>query len=258
MKVIAIANQKGGIGKTTTACATATLLAEKGYKVLMIDTDMQCNTTAVYNASTEGVATIYDVVVSKPEERVDINEAIQHTEYGDIIASDRLLVDAETILGSDRLNGLFRFQEALKNLKGYDYVIVDTNPMLNLMLYNVLIAVDTIVVPVTADRFGLQGLSQLSETIISVKQRYNQNLTIAGLLIVKYKARTVLGQQLKNDLIGIAESMGTKLFKTTIRESVKVQEAQALQIPLCKYAPDSTSAIDYAAYVKELQKGGRK
>ena len=255
MKVIAMANQKGGIGKTTTACATATLLAEEGYKVLMIDTDMQCNTTDVYAAKTEDVATIYDVVVAKPEERVNINEAIQYTDYGDIIASDRLLVDAETILGTDKLNGLFRFQEALRELKGYDYVIVDTNPVLNLMLYNVLIAVDEIVVPVTSDRFGLQGLSQLTDTIISVKQRYNQKLNIAGLLIVKYKSRTTLGQQIRGNLESIAAEMGTKLFETTIRESIKVQEAQVKQLPLCRYAPDCTSATDYKEYVKELLKG---
>lgn len=255
MKVIAFTNQKGGIGKTTSACETAALLAKDGYKVLMIDADAQCNTTSVYAAETDGVATIYDIILAKPSEQIDINEAIQHTEYGDIVASDRLLVDAETILGTDKLNGLFRFQEALRKLKGYDYVIIDTNPALNLILYNVLIAVDAVVVPVTADRFGLDGLSQLSDTIVSVKQRYNHGLTIAGLLIVKYKARTQLGQQLKNDLEGIAAQMGTKVFKTTIRESVRVQEAQVLQQPLCEYSPKCTSAVDYKNYLKELLEG---
>ena len=255
MKTIAIANQKGGIGKTTTACITASILKEKGYKVLIIDTDMQCNTTSNYNAATEGVATIYDVIIAKDDERVDINEAIQHTEHGDIIASDRLLIEAEAVLSADRLNGLFRFQEALSKLSGYDFVIIDTNPVLNLMLYNVLIAVDYMIVPVTTDRFGLEGLSQLSDTVLSVKSRYNRNLNILGLLIVKYKQRTSLGRNLKADLEGIATKMGTKLFETTIRESIKVQEAQALQIPLNKYAPYCTSEMDYESYVEELLKG---
>lgn len=255
MKTIAIANQKGGIGKTTTACATASILAKKGCRVLMIDTDMQCNTTDVYKAETDGVATIYDVVVEKKDARTNINDAIQHTQYGDIIASDRLLVDAETILGADKLNGLFRFQEALRELNGYDFVIIDTNPVLNIMLYNVLIAVDYIVVPVTTDRFGVQGLSQLVDTIISVKQRYNQKINIAGLLIVKYKSRTNLGQTLKNDLEVISKELDTKLFDTTIRESVKVQEAQALQIPLIEHASNSPVAQEYINYVDELLKG---
>lgn len=255
MITIAIANQKGGIGKTTTACATASILKKKGYKVLMIDTDMQCNTTDVYKAETNGVATIYDVVVEKGNSKTNINDAIQHTQYGDIIASDRLLVDAETVLGADKLNGLFRFQEALKDLKGYDFVIIDTNPVLNIMLYNVLIAVDYIVVPVTADRFGVQGLSQLVDTVISVKQRYNQRINIAGLLIVKYKSRTNLGQTLKNDLEIISKDLDTKLFDTTVRESVKVQEAQALQIPLIDHAPNSPVAQEYNNYVDELLKG---
>lgn len=254
MKVIAIANQKGGIGKTTTACATASILKKKGYKVLMIDTDMQCNTTSVYNAKTDGEATVYDVVVAKESERVDINESIQHLEYGDIVASDRLLVDAETVLSSDKLNGLFRLQEAISKLKGYDYVIIDTNPSLNTMLFNVLIAVDSIVVPITADRFGIEGLSQLTDTIISVKQRYNRNLKISGLLVVKYKAQTTMERQLRAELEGIAQQLGTKVFETSIRESIKVRESQLEQIPLEIYAPNCTSCADYENYVEELLK----
>ena len=254
MKTIAIANQKGGIGKTTTACAIAGILKSKKKKVLLIDTDMQCNSTAVYKAKTEDIETIYDVILASEDERVNINDAIQHTEYGDIIASDRLLADSEAILGADKLNGLFRFQEALSNLNGYDYVIVDTNPMLNLMLYNVLIAVDYVVIPVTTDRFGTQGLSQFSETLVSVKKRYNPNITLAGLLIVKYKSNTRLGRGLKEGLDIIAKQMGTKVFKSTIRESVKVQEAQQEQVPLNIYAPSCTSTTDYKAFVTELLK----
>ena len=249
---IAIANQKGGVGKTTTACAVATALEKKGHKTLLIDADMQCNSTSVYKAKTDGVETIYDVVLASGDEKANINDAVQHTDYGDIIAADQLLVDAETVLGADKLDGLFRFQEALGELKGYDFVIVDTNPMLNLMLYNVLIAVDYVVVPVTTDRFGAQGLSQLSETLSSVKKRYNKNLKLAGLLIVKYKQQTRLGRGLRVGMENIAQQIGTKVFKTSIRESVKVQEAQQEQIPLIKYARGCTSARDYEYFVDEL------
>lgn len=249
MKVITVANQKGGIGKTTTATAIASVLSEKGKKVLMIDTDMQCNTTDIYRAQIDNEATIYDVIVS--ETRVPINDAIQHTECGDIIASDRLLIEADDKLKSDS-EGIYRLQDALNELSGYDYVIIDTNPTLNHLLYNCLVASNYVVVPVTADRFGFTGLQQLSQTIIKIKNRQNKDLKVLGLLLVKYNGRTNLGKEIRSILEKAAQEMGTSLFNTHIRESVKVQESQALRRPLLKHAPYSTSALDYKAFVEEM------
>ncbi len=251
MKTITIANQKGGIGKTTTAMALAGILKERGNKVLIIDTDMQCNTTDTYRAKMDDAPTIYDVLLA--DERMSINEAVQHTESGDIIASDRLLIEADDKLKSDS-EGIYRLQDAIKDCKGYDYIIIDTNPTLNHLLFNCLVASDEIVIPVTADRYGFTGLQQLSQTIEKIKRRQNPNLKVLGLLLVKYKGKTRLGKEVKEILSMVSKEMDTSLFDSYIRESIKVQEAQAKRMPLIKYSRNCTSALDYEDFVDELLK----
>lgn len=249
MKTIVIANQKGGIGKTTTATTLASILSEKGYQTLLIDADQQGNSSDTYQAQIEGVATLYDVLLD--EERIPIKEAIQKTENGDIVASDFLLRKADEILNND-IEGLYRLQDALEELSGYDYVIIDTAPAMNSILYNCLIAADEVVIPITADRYALQGLAQLNEAINAIKKRQNKKLKIAGFLLIKYNGRTLLGKEVKESLEKIAAEMDTKLFKSTIRESIKVKEAQAVRSTLIKYAPNSTTALDYVCFTKEL------
>ena len=251
MKTIIVANQKGGIGKTTTATAVASILNAKGYKTLLIDADQQGNSSDTYRAAIEGSATLFDVLLD--EERMSLEEAIQHTESGDIVASDPLLRKADEILNGDP-EGLYRFQDSLDELKGYDFVIVDTAPSLNSILYNCLVAADDVLIPVTADRYGLQGLSQLNDTINAIKRRQNRNLKIIGLLLIKYNKRTLLSREVKSSLEEIAKSMNTKVFETTIRESTKAREAQAVRETLIHYDAKSTTAQDYSSFVDELLK----
>ena len=137
MKVYVIANQKGGIGKTTTATALASILAERGYRTLFIDADKQGNSSDTYRADIEGVPTLYDVLLD--DDRIPLADAIQATLCGDIVASDPLLRKADKILYDD-VEGLYRLQDALQNLKGYDYVVIDTNPSIDAMLKSCLIA----------------------------------------------------------------------------------------------------------------------
>ena len=248
MKVIVIANQKGGIGKTTTAVAVASILNKKGYKALLVDADQQGNSTDTYRAQVEGVATLYDVLM---DDHIPLNEAVQHLENGDIVASDPLLREGDAKLSTDA-EGEYRMVNAIENLKGYDYVIIDTAPAVNLILRNCLIAANEVIIPVTADRYGLQGLSQLSETIAAIKKRQNKDLKIAGLLLVKFNSRTNLSKEVRESLEPIAQSMGTKLFETTIRESTKTKEAQSMRTTLINYAPSSTTAEDYNNFVDEL------
>ena len=247
--IITIANQKGGCGKTTTATALSSILSEKGYKTLLIDADQQANSSDTYGAKIEGVATLYDLIVDNNYSL--IQEAIQTTACGNIIAGDPLLREADTKLSGD-LNGRFRLQDALENLTEYDFIIIDTAPYMGEVLYNCLIASDYVIIPVTADRYSLQGLSKLNETIVNIKRRFNPKLTILGLLLVKFNVRTLLAQETHEALKNIAQKMKTKLYKSTIRTSTKAQEAQAKRTTLIKYAPFSSTALDYKKFVNEL------
>jgi len=252
MKVIVIANQKGGIGKTTTATALSSILTSQGHKTLLIDADQQGNSTDTYRAQIEGAATLYDVLLE--DQRININEAIQKTDIGDIIASDPLLRKGDEIIKNDMANGAYRLKDALDELTGYDFVIIDTAPALSSILHNCLVAADEIIIPLTADRYGLQGLSQLHETIKAIQKRQNPNLKISGLLLVKYSERTLLSREVKNELEHIAANMKTSLFETKIRECTKTREAQAIRKSIIAHAPDSTTALDYIQFTKELLK----
>ena len=249
MKVIVIANQKGGIGKTTTAMALSASLNGMGHKTLLVDADAQGNSSDTFRAAIEKQTTLYDVILA--EDKVDINEAVQHTENGDIVASDPLLRKADEILSGD-VEGLYYLSDALAHLKGYEYVVIDTAPALNIILYNCLIAADYVIIPITTDRYGIQGLVGLDQTISAVQKRQNRNLKVAGLLLVKYNDRTVLGQSGRTSIMEMAARMGTTVFDTMIRETVRVREAQAARENLMFYAPDSTAARDYTEFAKEL------
>ena len=253
MKVITIANQKGGIGKTTTVTTMAGILQEKGYKVLVVDADPQRNTTAVYNAQFEGVATLYDAVAANPP--LDIKEAIQHTENGDIVASDKLMRDADIIFLQDSTNGIYRLKDALESVKdNYDYCLIDTNPTIDRILYNALMAADEVIIPTSAAMFGVMGLSDLIETISAVKKR-NSNLKVAGILIVAFKQGTNFAKSVRGQLEDVARQIGVKVFKTPIRSSIKVEESQAVMKPLNVYAPKCNSTLDYIDFVNEFLEG---
>lgn len=144
-----IANQKGGIGKTTTATTLAGILGTKG-KTLLIDADPQGNSTNTYQALIEDQATLYDVMVDS--DALPIEEAVQHMPNGDIVASDPLLAKAGKMLDGN-VEGLYRLQDALDLLEGYDYIVIDTAPSLDVVLYNCLIAADRVIIPVTADAY---------------------------------------------------------------------------------------------------------
>lgn len=248
-KVIICASQKGGVGKTSTATALASIFAQRGYKTLIIDCDQQCNTTDTYRAETEGIATIYDVLLD--ERRISISEAIQHTECGEILAGDSLLRQADEKL-KGCVDGLYRMADALEKCDDYDYIFIDTAPAMNSILHNCLIAADEVIIPVTADRYALQGLSQLNETIRAIKKRQNPKLTVAGLLLTKYNGRANLSREVKASLEKVAESMNTKIFDTSVRECIKVKEAQAQKQTLISYAPKCTAAEDYNRLADEL------
>ena len=248
---IAIANQKGGVGKTTTALALADGLRIRGKSVLLIDTDPQRNSTMVYGAKTEDVATLYDIIFAG----YTAEQCIQATDHGDIIASDEQLQSADTqIKPSPKMYKYLK--SALKTAdKKYDYIIFDTPPRTGILLGNVLEAAEYVIIPITCDIFGIQGLMDFYQTVKEY-QDDNEILSIMGLLKIKYKGRQSLTRDIEEQILpDYARQMQTKVFKTAIRESVKCQEAQTLRQSLFEYAPKSTTATDYSMLIDEIMEG---
>ena len=248
--VICIANQKGGIGKTTTATNLSSILSSSGNKTLLIDADPQGNSTDTYRAISKDTATLYDVILDK-DDPLPIAEAIQKTEIGDIIASDPELKQADIILNDNDTS----LRKALSELKEYDYVVIDTAPANNKLLKSCLIAADKVVIPLTADRYSIQGLADLNKTLLTTKKEANPSLEVSGILLIKYKKRQLLAREVKEALDEISTKMNTKVFDTTIRESTYAQKAQATRTTLIKYAPNCTTAKDYKDFTIELLKG---
>ena len=247
MKIIAVANQKGGIGKTTTSLALAAGLKRLRKKVLLVDLDPQANATDTYRAEIDGVGTAYDLLVDGD------TDCIQHTPVGDIIAGDPNLKDAAKLL--DGVSAAYRLKKSLANIvPNYDYVILDTPPALSVLLTNALTAADTVIIPLTSDRYGLHGLVQLNETINDIKEFTNPGLNVAGLLLVKYRESTTLAKAVDETLPEYASLFGTSVFATKIRESIDARKAQAAQSELFDFSPYCTTARDYENFIKELLK----
>jgi len=247
--IIAVANQKGGVGKTTTATALASGLAFKGYKTLLVDNDPQCNATDTYRAITDGQATVYDLM----KKDGDITEAIQKTKAGDIIACDPLLKKADNEFMDIGRNYLLR--EAIEPIKSlYDYIIIDTSPGLGVLMLNALTAADSIILPIMTGRYSLQGLSQLRESILDCQKYTNPNLTVMGVLITQSQEHTNIMKELLGSFAEIESAFNTKLFKTSIRSTVRVKEAESSRQTIFEHAPHCTAAIDYMKIIEDVIK----
>ena len=248
---IAIANMKGGIGKTTTALCLSHALQNKGYKVLLIDSDPQRSASGVYNAKTDNTATLADMMY----ENKPASECIQHLELGDIIAADNALQYADTQIPTDA-DRFYHINDTCSSIEDqYDFIIFDCPPGNGVMLGNVLSYVNHIIIPITCDKFGVQGLFDFKDVISMYSKRINPTVNVLGVLIVKYKGRQNLTRDLEDNLIPqMVENMNTILFNTKIRESVKCQEAQALGKSLFTHAAKSSTAIDYELFSNEILK----
>lgn len=248
MIVIAVVNQKGGVAKTTTALALASVLQQKGYKTLLVDTDPRRDATDTYRAEYRDVATVYDVLVAGDS----IVESVQHTAQGDILASDKMLEDIEQKL--TEIGREYRLSEAIEKIPEgtYDYIVIDTPPQPGVILNNALTAATTCIIPITPDRYALRGVEQLDEAIARVRKYSNHNLGIAGFLVTKCDPQLNLTKATLEELPPAAEAMKTRVFKTLIREAVKAKEAQAKCRGLYDYAPESNPAEDYVTFTEEL------
>ena len=245
-RVLSIINQKGGVGKSTTAEALAAGLSLKGFSVLSIDLDAQGNMSYTAGAKTEG-STILGVITGE----VKAKDAIQHTASGDIIASNNALSGADAFITDTGKE--YKLKEALEPVLGlYDFIVIDTPPSLGILTINALTACHSVIIPAQADIYSLQGIEQLSFTMDPVKKYCNPGLHIAGILLTRYSPRSVLSREVAELTEKLADRLQTKLFKTTIREAIAVKEAQLSRESLFEYAPKSKVAEDYKGFVKEL------
>lgn len=246
-KTITVFNRRGGVGKTATAHAVGTGLRLQGYKVLLVDLDSQSNLTydmGVTNNPLGSMEVLTGTATAK--------EAILKTENGDILPAKANLSAADTVL--TELGKEYKLKEALEPLQSeYDYIIIDTPPTLGILSVNALTASDRVIVPVQAEVHSLQGISLLNETISTVQKYTNPNLRISGILITRYDKRTILSQQMKENLEEISKQLTTIVFKEPIRECISIKEAQAVQESIFTYAPKSNAAADYKALLEELK-----
>lgn len=245
--IIAVINQKGGVGKSTTAAAIAAGLTLTGYKVLAVDLDAQCNLTYTMGGRSDG-ATVLGVLLREAKAAA----AIQHTDTGDLIAASKSLAGADAYLNDTGKE--YRLREAIETISAdYDYIVIDTPPALGILTVNALTAATSVIIPAQADVFSFQGIEQLGNTIEPVKRYYNRDLKITGVLITRYNNRAALSREMRELIERLAARLGTTLFSGTIREAIAVKEAQVNQKSLFEYAPKAKVTDDYRAFIKELQ-----
>ena len=247
-RIIAIANQKGGVGKTTTAINLSASLAEKGRKVLAIDMDPQGNMSSGLGLDKDSIdKTIYDMIIGEN----DIEEVIDRgtIENLDILPSnvDLSAVEIELI---DVDNKEFVVKDAIQKVKdNYDFIIIDCPPSLSLLTINAMTTADSVLVPIQCEYYALEGLSQLIHTINLVQERLNADLQIEGIVFTMYDARTNLSLQVVEN---VKNNLNTTIYKTIIPRSVRLAEAPSHGLPINKYDPKSTGAESYRMLAKEV------
>ncbi len=246
-KVIAVANQKGGVGKTTTAVNIASCIAAKGKRVLLVDLDPQGNTTSAYGIMKRGLEhSTYSVILDND----NIRGAIVKTKYKvDVLPSSTKLAGAVVEL-VEMENRHARLRTALNRVNDdYDFIFIDCPPALDLLTINALSAADTVLVPIQCEFFALEGLSELMNTIRLVKQHYNKYIDIEGVLLTMYDARLNLTLQVVAE---VKKYFPNKVYKTTIPRNVRLSEAPSFGEPINFYDPASKGAKSYMELADEV------
>lgn len=247
-RVIAIANQKGGVGKTTTAINLSACLAEKGQKVLAIDMDPQGNMTSGLGLDKESVnKTVYDLIIGN----ADVDEVLQENalENLDILPTSIDLSAAEIeLIGVEEKEFIVR--DAIKDIRdNYDYIIIDCPPSLSMLTINAMTTADTVLVPIQCEYYALEGLSQLIHTVELVKERLNPGLEIEGVVFTMYDARTNLSLQVVEN---VKDNLQQAIYKTIIPRNIRLAEAPSYGMPISQYDPRSAGSESYMKLADEV------
>lgn len=247
-RVIAVANQKGGVGKSTTAINLSACLAEKGKKVLAIDIDPQGNTTSGLGVDKNNVEnTLYELLLGEAEAKDTIVKDV--VENVDLIPSNVNLSGAEIeLIGVDEKEYIMK-EIIDKVRRKYDYIIMDCPPSLNMLTINALTAANSVLVPIQCEYYALEGLSQLIHTIELVKERLNKKLVMEGVVFTMYDARTNLSLQVVEN---VKDNLQQNIYKTIIPRNVRLAEAPSYGMPITKYDPRSTGAEGYRLLAEEV------
>jgi len=252
-KIIAIANQKGGVGKTTTAVNLSTILAKRGKKVMLIDADPQGNGTSGLGIDKDVELSLYDVLISD----VDIMSTLQDTcvKTLKVCPSNMNLAGAEVEL-VNLMSREQRLKEKLDVVKeDFDYILIDCPPSLGLITLNAFTASDSVLIPVQCEYYALEGLGQLINTINLVKKHLNKNLEIEGAVLTMYDIRTNLSNQVVKE---VKRYFGDKVYKTVIPRNIKLSEAPSFGMPISLYDPKSKGARCYDKLAKEVLNNTKK
>ncbi len=251
-RVIAISNQKGGVGKTTTAINLSACLAEKGKKVLTIDMDPQGNATTGLGVDKENAEhSSYEVLLGQ----VDIEEAIEQSVCDGVyvIPSERSLAGAEIELIDINDREFVLRNQVNKIRKDYDFIIIDCPPSLNILTVNAMTTADTVLVPIQCEYYALEGLSELLYTIDLVKERLNEKLEIEGVVFTMYDARTCLSLQVVEN---VKENLQQNIYKTIIPRNIRLAEAPSYGKPINMYDTRSSGAEGYRSLAEEVIERG--